>query len=124
MATNGTTNGVNGANGAEKPAHRFDPNFTQAVIDNMGPKTTPRNRQVLGALIRHLHDFSREVELTIDEWMAGVHFVNAVGRIYAESKQTRNEAHRISDILGLESYVSPGKGFSPCRGAALLTGLF
>ncbi|KAK0641258.1 Intradiol ring-cleavage dioxygenase [Cercophora newfieldiana] len=99
------SNGTNGTNGAEKPAHRFDPNFTQAVIDNMGPKTTPRNRQVLGALVRHLHDFTREVELTIDEWMAAVHFVNAVGRIYSESKQTRNEAHRICDILGLESLV-------------------
>lgn len=110
MATNGNTNG------AQKPAHRFDPNFTQAVIDIMGPNTTPRNRQVLGALIRHLHDFTREVELTIDEWMAGVKFVNAVGRIYAESKETRNEAHRISDILGLESYVSecPPISTNPC----------
>lgn len=115
MATNGAkaTNGSNGANGTNggpvqeppKPAaHRFDPNFTQHVIDTMGPKVTPRNRLVLGALIRHLHDFAREVELTIDEWMAGVNFINAVGQIY--SKQ-RNEAHRVSDILGLESYVLP-----------------
>ncbi|KAK1755655.1 catechol 1,2-dioxygenase [Echria macrotheca] len=106
MATNGTngTNGVNG-NAADKPAHRFDPNFTKAVVDNMGPKTTPRNREVLGALIRHIHDFTREVELTIDEWMAGVKFVNALGRIYVESNQTRNETHRICDILGLESLV-------------------
>ncbi|ROV92095.1 hypothetical protein VSDG_07539 [Cytospora chrysosperma] len=86
-------------------SHRFDPNFTQAVIDNMGPKTTPRNREVLGALIRHLHDFTREVELSIDEWMAGVHFMNAVGAIYKESNGTRNETHRLCDILGLESLV-------------------
>ncbi|KAK1831069.1 putative dioxygenase [Podospora conica] len=101
MASNGTT-----PNG-EKPAatHRFDPNFTQAVVDNMGPNTTPRNREVLGALIKHIHDFSREVELTIDEWMAGVKFINELGRIYADSKQTRNETHRICDILGLESLV-------------------
>ncbi|KAK3316077.1 Intradiol ring-cleavage dioxygenase [Apodospora peruviana] len=100
MATNGTNGGE-----APKPTHRFDPNFTQAVIDGIGPNATPRNRLVMGALIRHLHDFSREVELTIDEWMAGVHFVNAVGKIYGDSKQTRNEAHRVSDILGLESLV-------------------
>jgi catechol 1,2-dioxygenase len=81
---------------------RFDPNFTQHVIDIMGPKTTPRNREVLGGLIRHLHDFAREVELTTDEWMAGVKFAIAVGQI---STPTRNEAHRISDILGLESLV-------------------
>ncbi|CCC06630.1 hypothetical protein SMACR_00655 [Sordaria macrospora] len=86
-------------------SHRFDPNFTQNVIDGMGPNTTPRNRQVLGAMIRHIHDFAREVELTIDEWMVGVKFINEVGRIYSESGQTRNEAHRLSDILGLESLV-------------------
>lgn len=112
MASNGTTSNGTASNG-EKPAasHRFDPNFTQAVIDNMGPNTTPRNREVLGALVKHIHDFSREVELTIDEWMAGVKFVNELGRIYADSKQTRNETHRICDILGLESYVLPP--FSP-----------
>ncbi|KLU88070.1 catechol 1,2-dioxygenase 1 [Magnaporthiopsis poae ATCC 64411] len=93
-----TTNG-------NAPAHRFDPNFTQHVLDTMGPKTTERNRVVLSALIRHLHDFTREVELTIDEWLAAVAFVNDVGRIYSESKNTRNESHRISDILGLESLV-------------------
>ncbi|KAK3492539.1 Intradiol ring-cleavage dioxygenase [Neurospora hispaniola] len=86
-------------------SHRFDPNFTQNVIDGMGPNTTPRNRQVLGALIRHIHDFAREVELTMDEWMAGVKYINEVGRVYSESGQTRNEAHRLSDILGLETLV-------------------
>ena len=92
------------SNAAQKPVpSRFDPNFTQLVLDTMGPKTTERNRVVLGALIRHIHDFAREVELTIDEWMAGVHFVNAVGAIYEASGKTRNEAHRVSDILGLET---------------------
>lgn len=85
------------------PQDRFDPNFTDAVINGIGPNATPRNRQVMGSLIRHLHDFAREVELTIDEWMAAVHFVNAVGQVYGDSKKTRNEAHRVSDILGLES---------------------
>lgn len=95
------------SNGVQAPTpSKYDPTFTQRVIDTMGPNATERNRVVLGSLIRHLHDFSREVELTIDEWMGGVHFVNAVGRIYAESGQTRNEAHRVSDILGLESYVN------------------
>ncbi|XDG06344.1 hypothetical protein ABKA04_005959 [Annulohypoxylon sp. FPYF3050] len=92
------------AAGASKPS-KYDPNFTQHVIDTMGPNTTPRNRVVLGALIRHIHDFAREVDLTIDEWMAGVKYINAVGRVYSESNQTRNEAHRLSDILGLETLV-------------------
>lgn len=83
-------------------SHRFDPNFTQHCIDIMGPNMTPRNRLVMSSLIRHLHDFAREVELSIDEWQAGVKFVNALGQIYTK---TRNEAWRISDVLGLESLV-------------------
>ncbi|KAK9413136.1 putative Intradiol ring-cleavage dioxygenases domain-containing protein [Seiridium unicorne] len=94
------------SNAAKAPrSSRFDPAFTQRVLDTMGPKTTPRNRQVLGALIKHIHDFSREVELTVDEWMAGVAFINATGAVYEKSRRTRNEARRVSDILGLESLV-------------------
>jgi catechol 1,2-dioxygenase len=104
---NGTTTGTvpkgeTGAATKPKPTDRFDPNFTDHVIKTIGPNITPRHKFVLSALIRHIHDFAREVELTTDEWMAGVHFVNAVGQI---STKTRNEAHRISDILGLESLV-------------------
>lgn len=82
--------------------HRFDPNFTDNVINAMGPNTDPRLREVMTSLIRHLHDFTREVELTVDEWMAGVKFVNLIGQT---STPTRNEAHRMSDVLGLESLV-------------------
>ncbi|KAH6618168.1 Intradiol ring-cleavage dioxygenase [Chaetomium sp. MPI-SDFR-AT-0129] len=89
----------------DKPSHRFDPNFTNQVVEGMGPKTSPRNREVLGALIRHIHDFARETELTIDEWMAGVKYVNSLGEIYVKSNKTRNETHRICDVLGLESLV-------------------
>lgn len=88
-------------NDAERTS-RFDPQFTQHVIDTMGSNVTPRNRQLFSSLLRHLHDFAREVELTNDEWMTGVHFINAVGQC---STKTRNEAHRVSDVLGLESYV-------------------
>lgn len=81
---------------------RFDPNFTQNVINAIGPNTAPRMRQVMSSLIRHVHDFARETELTVDEWMLGVRFLNAVGQI---SNAQRNEGQRISDVIGLESYV-------------------
>lgn len=80
----------------------YDPNFTQSVIDAIGPKASPRTREVMSALIRHLHDFAREVNLTYDEWMMGVKFINKIGQA---SSATRNEAHRVSDILGLETYA-------------------
>jgi len=106
---------------AAEQKSRFDPNFTDMVINGMGPNTTPRNRQVLGALIRHLHDFAREVELTVDEWMAGMKFINELGAIYLTSNKTRNETHRICDILGFESYVFPSWLLSALFPCPLLT---
>jgi hypothetical protein len=55
--------------------HRFDPTFTRNVISAIGPKATPRAKQVIGSLIQHLHDFARENEITVDEWMSAVNFV-------------------------------------------------
>ncbi|KAK6082172.1 catechol dioxygenase [Seiridium cupressi] len=37
--------------------------------------------------------------------MTGVAFINATGAVYEKSRRTRNEARRVSDILGLESLV-------------------
>ena len=81
---------------------RFDPNFTQDVIDSMGPKTSPRMREVMSALIPHLHDFAREVELTVDEWMEGVNLLNWAGQM---SDDKRNEGQLVCDVVGLESYI-------------------
>lgn len=95
-------------NGNHAPAvsgskpHKFDPNFTQSVINATGPKATPRVRQLTASLIQHLHDFARENELTVDEWMAGVELMNAAGRM---SDDKRNEGQLVCDVLGLESLV-------------------
>jgi catechol 1,2-dioxygenase len=78
----------------------YDPTLTPQVVNAMGPNTPPRARQVLSSLIRHLHDFARDVDLTWDEWFMGVKFLNSIGQA---STNIRNEGHRISDILGLES---------------------
>lgn len=56
--------------------HRFDPNFTQNLINATGPKASPRLRKVMGSLIQHIHDFARENEVTVDEWMAGLEMVH------------------------------------------------
>ena len=51
-------------------------------------------------LIRHLHDFAREVELTVDEWMEGVQLLNWAGQM---SNERRNEGQLMCDVVGLES---------------------
>lgn len=93
-----------GAPPAQKGSGRqYDPNFTDKVIGTCGPKTSPRMMQIFSGLVRHIHDFSREVDLTPEEWLAGVKFLNETGKIWAESAGKRNEMHRLSDIVGLES---------------------
>ncbi|KAG5992923.1 hypothetical protein E4U54_003513 [Claviceps lovelessii] len=76
--------------------------FTQSVIDAMGPNAPPRLREVMASLIQHVHDFAREVQLTTDEWMAGVQLINEAGRM---SNEKRNEAQLLCNVIGLESLV-------------------
>jgi catechol 1,2-dioxygenase len=61
---------------SDSKAHKFNPNFTQQVIAATGPNVNPRVRQLTTSLIQHLHDFARENELTVDEWMMGVELVH------------------------------------------------
>ena len=74
---NGATNGADGANGdvSTTKTSRFDPNFTESVIKATGPKANPRVAKIMASLTRHLHDFCRENEITIDEYMAGIDLV-------------------------------------------------
>ena len=58
--------------------HCFDSDFTENVIKATGPKASPRIREIIGPLIRHVHDFAREVELTMDEFLAGVELVRSL----------------------------------------------
>lgn len=89
---------------AQKGSGRqYDPTFTDKVIGTCGPNTSPRMMQIFTGLVRHIHDFSREVDLTPEEWLAGVKFLNETGKIWADSAGKRNEMHRLSDIVGLES---------------------
>lgn len=80
----------------------YDPNFTSSVIAATGPNCSPRLREVMTALIRHVHDFAREVNLTTDEYMAGVSLLNWAGQM---STDRRNEGQLVTDVIGLESLV-------------------
>jgi len=76
--------------------------FTDTVINAIGPNASPRVREVMTALIRHMHDFAREVKLTTPEYLAACDFVVRIGQI---SDEKRNEAILASDVFGLESLV-------------------
>lgn len=81
-------------------------NMTKANITEVvecpfqGHSTTqPPN---LISLLRHIHDFCREVDLTHGEWLQACEFMRRAGDISGEN---RNEFILISDILGIEVLV-------------------
>ncbi len=59
---------------------------------------SPRLRQLMQSLTRHLHAFAREVRLTEQEWQAGIEFLTAAGHITDDNRQ---EFILLSDVLGL-----------------------
>ena len=75
--------------GGQGPAAKYDLNFTQNVINAIGPKATPRLRQLMASLIRHVHDFARENDLTVEEWMKGVEMINAAGKM-SDDKRSKH----------------------------------
>lgn len=68
------------------------------VVSSFDGAQSPRLRQLMQALTRHLHEFTREVRLTEDEWSAAVEFLTDAGHITTD---TRQEFVLLSDILGL-----------------------
>ncbi|KAK8138906.1 hypothetical protein PG984_002286 [Apiospora sp. TS-2023a] len=104
----GKANGVerkksaSGSSSSSSKKPEYDSEFTDLVIAATGPKANPRLAQIMPSLVRHLHDFAREVDLTVAEWTAGVDMINAAGQM---SDDKRNETQLLCDILGLESLV-------------------
>jgi len=77
-------------------------NITELVTKALSKEIPPRNRQIMTGLIRHMHDFCMEVDLTFEEWFAACEFLRRAGDI---SDEKRNEFILISDILGVEVLV-------------------
>ncbi|MEK9706603.1 MAG: dioxygenase [Alphaproteobacteria bacterium] len=77
-------------------------NVTGAVLDKIADDTDPRLREIMEALIRHAHDFIREVSLTPDELLYGARFIQKVGQI---SDDKREEGVLLGDVLGMTALV-------------------
>ena len=77
-------------------------NLTEAVVARLSNTNDPRFKQLMTSLIRHLHSFVREVELTEEEWMAGIQFLTATGQKCDEKRQ---EFILLSDTLGVSMLV-------------------
>jgi hydroxyquinol 1,2-dioxygenase len=76
--------------------------LTDAVIARLSPDADPRFRRIMTSLIRHLHDFVREVELSEEEWFEGIKFLTATGQ---KCDDKRQEFILMSDVLGVSMLV-------------------
>ena len=79
-----------------------DEALTQAVRASFENAQSARLRAILDSLVRHLHAFITDVELTEDEWLNGIEFLTEIGRITDERRQ---EFILLSDVLGASMLV-------------------
>ncbi len=76
--------------------------LTDAVIARLKDAKNPRFRQVMTSLVKHLHAFARDVELTEEEWFEAIKFLTATGQ---KCDDKRQEFILLSDVLGLSMMV-------------------
>ena len=77
-------------------------NITDVFMGYLSDDTDPRMREIMGSLVKHLHDFARETQLTHEEWRAGIAFLEGCAAVETED---RHEFVLASDVLGLSSLV-------------------
>src|SRR5215470_1617303 len=77
--------------------------ITAAVVEQMASTKDARLKEIMESLVRHLHQFAREVDLTPDEWLEGIKFLTAVGQTCTPLRQ---EFILLSDTLGLSSLIN------------------
>src|SRR5262245_39606812 len=75
---------------------------TTAVLGEVERAPDPRFKEILAALVRHLHAFAREVRLTEEELRTAAGYVVALGK---HTNATHNEAILMAGSLGLSSLV-------------------
>ncbi|MEU6577339.1 dioxygenase [Streptomyces sp. NPDC046805] len=96
--------------------------ITDLAVQRWATAHSPRVAELMTALVRHLHAFAREVELTEDEWMAAIEWLTAAGRM---SDDKRQELILSSDVLGLSMLVVQlNNRFSPQATPATVLGPF
>lgn len=76
--------------------------ITEAVLNRLQGSESARVKKVSEALVRHLHDFLREVRPSQEEWMAGIDFLTRTGQL---CNLQRQEFILLSDALGVSMLV-------------------
>jgi catechol 1,2-dioxygenase len=75
---------------------------TKAVLQELERAPNPRLREIMSAVIRHLHELAREVKLTEEEFQAAVGYIVGLGK---HTTETHNEAVLMSGSLGFSTLI-------------------
>lgn len=76
--------------------------ITQAVKDSFKTEPGSRFEKLLHGFIEHLHDYSREMNLTHEEWIGILNFLYDCGQM---STPERHEFILLSDVVGFSALV-------------------
>jgi hydroxyquinol 1,2-dioxygenase len=77
-------------------------NLTELALKQWESCHSPRLRQVMQSLVKHLHAFARDVEVTQAEWLTAVEWLAKTGKLSSEKRQ---EFILFSDVLGMSMLV-------------------
>lgn len=77
--------------------------ITDAALEQMATTSDARLKEIMNSLVKHLHAFAREVDLTPQEWLDGIAFLTNVGQTCTPVRQ---EFILLSDTLGLSSLIN------------------
>ena len=76
--------------------------ITASVLARFAATADPRLRQIMLALIKHLHAFVKDVELTEAEWFQAIELLTEAGKMCSDKRQ---EFILFSDSLGVSMVV-------------------
>ncbi|HXP05594.1 MAG TPA: intradiol ring-cleavage dioxygenase [Stellaceae bacterium] len=89
--------------GQEKmPRSTTEDDITASVLARFAATPDPRLRRIMLALITHLHQFVKEVELTEAEWFQAIEILTEAGKMCSDKRQ---EFILFSDSLGVSMVV-------------------
>ncbi len=54
--------------------------LTKAVLDTISKDADPRFREIMTGLIKHLHEFALETNLSKEEWLSAIEFLYQTGK--------------------------------------------
>ena len=82
--------------------NKTEDDITAEVLERFSQTPDPRLRRIMLGLIKHLHAFVKEVELTEAEWFQAIEILTEAGRMCSDKRQ---EFILFSDTLGVSMVV-------------------